>query len=274
MTRPRPHGSVWLYALSWNETRMLPFFFRHYDAWVDRYIIYDDGSTDDTLDQLRAHGRVEVRRFTRAIPDSFVESARIWQNEVWKEARNQARWVVLTAVDEHIHHPDMPSYLRSQAKAGATAMPALGFNMVADTFPPAGTHLATTLRRGMPHVEMNKLSVFDPNGLDETDFAPGRHAAKPTGRVVYPESDELLNLHYKYLDRHYLEARHALLLTGLGTGDLTQNLGFQYQWTKGRMDSHWDSMLRDAIDYREASVGFTTHFDRWWRPARVRGRST
>ena len=23
---------------------MLPFLFRHYDSWVDRYVIYDDGS--------------------------------------------------------------------------------------------------------------------------------------------------------------------------------------------------------------------------------------
>jgi hypothetical protein len=36
--------------------------------------------------------------------------------------------------------------------------------------------------------------------------------------VVYPEADELVNLHYKYLDSDYLQARHALLLGGLGSG--------------------------------------------------------
>ena len=29
---------------------MLAFFFRHYDPWVDRYVIYDDGSTDGSLE--------------------------------------------------------------------------------------------------------------------------------------------------------------------------------------------------------------------------------
>ncbi|MBI4190914.1 MAG: glycosyltransferase family 2 protein, partial [Betaproteobacteria bacterium] len=49
--RPRIH----LYTMGWNEERLLPFFFRHYDPWVDRYVIYDDNSTDATLEMLHAH---------------------------------------------------------------------------------------------------------------------------------------------------------------------------------------------------------------------------
>ena len=54
-----------LYTLCWNEADMLPFFFNHYDTWVDRYYIHDDGSTDGSLDILHAHPKVEVRRFER-----------------------------------------------------------------------------------------------------------------------------------------------------------------------------------------------------------------
>ena len=32
---------------------MLPFFFKNYDPWVDRYFVYDDGSEDNSIDLLR-----------------------------------------------------------------------------------------------------------------------------------------------------------------------------------------------------------------------------
>ena len=43
-----------LYALCWNEGRMLPYFFRHYRSLVERFFIFDDGSTDGSLEFLRA----------------------------------------------------------------------------------------------------------------------------------------------------------------------------------------------------------------------------
>ena len=50
-----------LYTRCWNDAHMLGFFFRHYDPLVQRYVVFDDGSTDGSLDFLRAHPKVEVR---------------------------------------------------------------------------------------------------------------------------------------------------------------------------------------------------------------------
>ena len=65
---------IHLYTISWNEARLLGYFFRHYDRWVDRYFVHDDGSTDGTLEILRSHPKVVVRAFPRTVPDSFVLS--------------------------------------------------------------------------------------------------------------------------------------------------------------------------------------------------------
>ena len=167
-----------LYTILWNEEEMLPFFFRHYDAIVDRYIVYDDGSTDQTLEMLAAHGRVEVRPFVRTEPDSFVLSALTLHDNIWKESRGRADWVIITAVDEHLYHPaGLERYLRAVGDYGITAVPALAFQMVADDFPFVGEHLATTRRRGVALDVYNKLSVFNPNALSETRYAVGRHTA-------------------------------------------------------------------------------------------------
>ena len=262
---------VWLYALTLNETRMLGFFLRHYEDWVDRFIFYDDGSTDDTVEILRAHPKAEMRRFERLDPSSFVESSRLWQNSVWKEARGQAAWAVITALDEHLYHPRMPAYLEACRTAGVTAIPALGFHMISDLVPPNGAWLAETCRTGMPHEEMSKLSLLDPDAVTETNFRHGRHVAKPEGRVVYPEVDELYNLHYKFIDKEYLRARHRLLRKGLRDGDVSNGFGEHYDWTDEEFEAKWQAVRRSAIDYRDPSVGFSTHTDRWWRGVRFRG---
>jgi hypothetical protein len=50
---------VHLYAQCWNDGWMLPFFFRHYDRLVDRYFMFDDGSSDGTSSILSSHPKVE-----------------------------------------------------------------------------------------------------------------------------------------------------------------------------------------------------------------------
>jgi hypothetical protein len=260
--------NVHLYSVLWNEAAMLGFFFRHYDPWVSRYVFFDDGSTDGTLDILAAHPRAEVRRFERSVEGSFVASMQELQNRIWQESRGQADWVVITAVDEHLHHPRLIPFLEASHDAGVTAIPALGYQMVADEFPGPETLLCRDLTRGAPHAPMSKLSLFRPDRLARTNYGKGRHRARPTGRVVLPERDELMLLHYKYLDPAYTAGRHALLATGLGDLDRKNGWGGHYFRTdERRMDREFQTYKALAVDI--AHPGYQPWRDhaepRWWR---------
>jgi hypothetical protein len=112
--RARP--IVHLYAVCWNEAHILPFFFRNYEPWVQRFVIFDNGSTDGTQALLSAKPNVELRRFPWFHPDSFVRSQRKLQNTCSRESRGVADWVVVTAIDEHLHHPDIHDFLRRCAR--------------------------------------------------------------------------------------------------------------------------------------------------------------
>jgi len=258
---------VHLYSICWNEARMLDFFFAHYDPWISRYVFLDDGSTDGTLDMLAAHPRAEIRPFRRTSPDSFVESARDLQNTVWKPSRGAADWVVITAVDEHLHHPELIGYLEACHAAGVTLIPALGYQMVARDFPPAGAELSRTLTRGAPFGRMSKLSLFRPDELTSTRFGPGRHVARPAGRLVLPERDDLSLLHYKYLGEAYTKERHALLATGLGKKDRERNWGGHYLAGDRRVDRDFAAFNAAAVDIAAPGhVPWRDHAEpRWWR---------
>src|SRR3569833_807158 len=96
-----------LYTRCWNDAPMIPFFFRHYDALVRKYIVFDDGSTDNSRELLRANQKVDLRQMPAySDPQSRIASGMTVLETSWKESRHEADWVIVTDIDEHLHHPN------------------------------------------------------------------------------------------------------------------------------------------------------------------------
>jgi hypothetical protein len=241
---------VHLYTVVWNEADMLGFFFRHYDGWVDRYVVHDDGSTDGSLDLLAAHPKVELRRLDRVVPGSYVRSHTAMLNAAWKESRGTARWVVLTDIDEHLHVPgrETRDYLDEQAGQGVTLVPALGFDLNARSLPPADARLVDVVRRGRARPAYNKLAILDPDAVTETDLDHGRHRAAPTGTIRLPRHDELVLWHYKHLGLDRWCEREAVQAARLGQRDLADGLAAHFLRTRAEREAFWAEMEAGSAD--------------------------
>ncbi|ACL61778.1 glycosyltransferase family 2 protein [Methylobacterium nodulans] len=262
MRRPVVH----LYTVCWDEADMLGFFFRHYDPWVDRYVVYDDGSADGSREILRAHPKVELRDFVRSDAESFVLSHRAMQNEAWKESRGTADWIVVTAIDEHLHVPGraMAEYLAEQADCGVTLVPALGFDLTHPEMPDDAGLLTERVTRGRPRAAFNKLSLFKPEALRETGFGPGRHAAEPQGDLLLPARDVVVLWHYKHLGFERNATREAAQAARLGRADVAQGLGQHYLWGRERLRAFWDKMERESVDLGRVVPDTACIRPLWW----------
>jgi Glycosyl transferase family 2 len=263
---------IHLYAQCWNDEPMLPFFFRHYDKFVDRYIIFDDGSSDRSLSILANHPRVQVRGFIRSDPASFALSEQSLSNECWKESRGKAHWVIVTDIDEHLFHPSMLDYLRMSAASGVTMIPALGFQMISENFPGDDDDtLCEAHPYGTPWAQMMKPSIFNPDQIEEIGFALGRHQAEPIGNIRVPDRDEILLLHYKYLNIERTHARHLELGARLGSRDLDNQWGHKYFWSLDDLREDWSRVLLKRVDIRKISTDPAASYplERWWAKYRV-----
>jgi hypothetical protein len=261
--RPRIH----YYAPAWNEELMLPFLFRHYAPWVERFVIYDSDSTDSSVELLRRTPNVEIRKVPWVHPDSMVATLQSLHNTCWKESRGAADWVIVADIDELLYHPDFLGYLRRSRNRGVTCIPALGYEMVSERFPEPDETLTSTVRRGVPHHMMSKLRLFDPNAVEETNFGPGGHAAAPTGRIVYPRKDRLLLLHYKSLGVDYWARRNAMMETTRRSHDIERNWSHHYRTPAADIEASIRSSLATSIDVIAAGeAAWRNHKQpRWWR---------
>lgn len=260
---------VHLYTISWNEADIIPFFFRHYDTFVDRYVVYDDGSTDDTISLLAQNPKVEIRQFARTNSDSFVLSHQTLQNEVWKESRNNADWVVITAIDEHltIRRCAVGEYLAECKASGVTLIPAIGYQMVSEEFPSTEEMLSTSRTMGAPSHYMNKLSIFNPSAVVDCGFTVGRHQAKPVGSLKYPARDELILLHYKKLNFERTLERQMGLAARLGKIDNENGWGGHYSWERQKLREVWDETQANAVNTFATDFDCNDSFEPplWWR---------
>jgi hypothetical protein len=201
---------IHLYCLCWNEERMLPFFFRHYDALVARYFIFDNGSTDRSLALMAQHPKVTLGQF-RAKQGSVIGEASAFYETVWHSSRGIADWIFIVNIDEFLHHPHGTAYFKLCTRQGITAIPATGYEMVAPAFPNQEAGLSDTVVDGVRSTPMDKLCAFRPHAISRLNFGAGRHNAEPRGHVVYPAIPELKLLHYKYLGGAYVVDRYAEL---------------------------------------------------------------
>ena len=225
-SRSRP-PVIHLYCLCWNEERMLPFFFRHYDPLVERYFVFDNGSTDQSLEMLAAHPKVTVGAFI-APQDTLIAEARTFYETVWHPSRGVADWVFIVNIDEHLYHPDGLDYLARCKRDDTTAIVTTGYEMVAADFPRPPETLRETVTSGVRAEYLDKLCAFRPDAIERLHYTAGRHGAKPEGRVAFPRRPELKLLHYKYLGGAYVVARYAELGARIGASDRGQGWGRHY----------------------------------------------
>lgn len=256
---------VHLHTLCWNDRRMIDFFFRHYEPWVDCFYILDDGSTDGTREYLEARQDVVLGDVTRIDSDSWVRSAQHIYNNDWKRSVGEADWVVVANIDEHLHHPSMRDYLAHLLDEGVTVVPALGYQMISDKLPAPDSILWRDCRMGAPSRDMSKTGIFRPERIRETNYGPGRHEQSIEGEVVLPMCDEVVNLHYKYLGVSETRARHKAQAARLGATDWANRWGYHYGWTLEELQAYFDQFKSALVDVTSADHHQAHPEPRWWR---------
>ena len=191
---------------------MLPYFLRHYETFVDRIVVYDNGSSDGSREIVMSHPLCELREL---FSDHGNEDNLLWvKSESWKhEAQGSPGidWVIACDIDEMLYHSDPRAYLQKCQQTGVTLPQIRGFEMVSEKFPTKDSQLTRLCQRGFPRALYAKRIVFSPSGIKAINYSPGCHSVAPEGLVLEDNTGELVLLHYGSLGRDRLLHRRAAM---------------------------------------------------------------
>jgi len=223
------HGqetSILVLTVCRDEEKMIPFFLRHYERFADKILVFDGGSTDKSLELLKASTKVEII----SVPAEKMDETQLihFRNEGWKPHRYDFDWVIVVDVDEFIWHPDIKKKLEEFRRARITVPSIIGYQMVSNTFPDNQLmQLYDAIRTGYPDPEhLNKLSVFNPKFVD-INYEYGCHKAHPSGSINM-SSESLKLLHYKYAGYAEFIERNKRMAARISEENKKKNLAFHY----------------------------------------------
>ncbi|PJB17004.1 MAG: hypothetical protein CO117_13330, partial [Flavobacteriaceae bacterium CG_4_9_14_3_um_filter_33_16] len=149
------------------------------------------------------------------------------KNNIYKESRGKADWVIVCDVDEFLYHPNFIKKLEQYKKTGINYPKVKGFEMMPNCEISSEDDLCEKYQMGARFKNFDKRAIFDPN-LD-MEFCAGCHRAKTPMNAHESAMPDIRMMHYKMLNLNYFINRNQLLGTRLS--DLNKKMGWSLHYT-------------------------------------------
>ena len=226
-----------VYSLCYNEEIILPYFLKHYKKFARNITIYDNMSTDNSVNIMNEYGVNVIPYDTQG---KLEESAFLnIKNNSWKGS--DADWVIVCDTDELIYHENI---IEALTNTHANHIVTEGYEMMSETLPTTEGQIYEELKFGYFKTDYSKACVFKPSEVTDTNFGPGCHFSSPTGPNIISIRDSGIKLlHYKYLNREVLIKKYAHYKVRQSQEMIRNGWGNYQEWDANVINSQFDSWL-------------------------------
>lgn len=237
-----------VYTICWNEEVILPYFIRHYKQYTDDITIYDNESSDRTVEIAESQGcQVKKLISNNKIREDLLTDIK---NRCWKEKRkDKYDWVFIVDTDEFIYHRNLIDILEKSKKLNISMLKPYGFQMISQHIPKDDKQIWEISRIGCCSLkDISKSCILSPTRILETNYSAGSHSCSPVGFVRHCSNSGILMLHYSHLSLNYVLDRYEKKKQRLSDLNLENNWGYHYLKSKEQIENDFWMLLKDSSD--------------------------
>jgi glycosyltransferase involved in cell wall biosynthesis len=238
--------TVEVFAICYNEEKIMPFFLNYYSKFCTQITIFDNFSTDKTVEIINKFAeKFPVQLISYDTNNTLNDSVYLSiKNNCWK--KSEADYVIVVDSDEFIYHENIKKFLLDNPKP---IYKPKGYDMVSDTFPEGEDILQ--IKTGKYSSNYSKLALFKPKQLHEINYHLGCHSADPSlkeacGDIV--EEEELKLLHYKNLSFDYRINKHNEYVKRFSEFNKNTGAGIHYLFEENKQREEFLTLQREAIN--------------------------
>lgn len=227
---------IHLYALCWNEEKLIPHFLKHYKDVVDKFFIYDNESTDSSRNIFFNEPNVSIVTIQtdNTIRDDMYFRVK---NYEWKKSIGIADIVIIIDMDEFLYSENLEQFLIDFYNSSATIIKPQGFDMISTDFEiTKSEYIVDEIKQGTYNSSFDKTIMFKPHDIVDINYSAGAHISRPSGKIVFFDQPSKL-LHYKYIGLNYYLDR--MKIYGSRNSEYNKNNGFGFQYNLTR-EEHID----------------------------------
>lgn len=203
--------TITLYTVLYNEQEILPYFLKHYSQYVNKIVVHNNQSNDNSIKILKNWKDCEIEIIDFTTNNTYDERMLTYlRNNVWKDGDN-SDYVIVCDVDEFLYHNDLIGYIKKHNTIDYFTP--IGYDMVGEEIPTNyNKQIHDIIKTGIPNPNYNKSILFKRKDVIHTGYSVGAHTSSFKGKtplLKMENNNDLKLLHYKWLSPKYVINKHT-----------------------------------------------------------------
>jgi len=221
------------FIITFNESDIIEFTVKHYQKFCDEIHIYDNFSTDNTVEICKSLGCIIHTFGQKGILDdrAYLNV----KNDCWKH--HDCDWAIVCDADEILYFDKKIL----EDENGILVIPQ-GYNMVSESLP---VDSWDEIKIGYPESMYSKWAMFNKNYIAEMNYNYGCHKCSPIPKDKKYDKNVYINnsilSHMRYVGgAERLKKRYEMYKHRMSDFNINNKLGYQYQFNQIQIQQDYD----------------------------------